>query len=543
MNKTSKLLSVILMLISMVFDRSKPLSINAQEDYTVIANLQVDTFAYNHLNYTTFSTVEYYVNLYGTTNPAYIENTDGYTIYADFIQLFIPNVEVYAMTCDNYSTALNCFVSTITFFNGTGLPFESFAIGNLYNLTGWTTTATLISGWSKLITVPRGTQSIGVELYGRYDNTQVASRRDLLSAGMRIDMIEANYQLVLPLNTFTNSTSNTNKIIKSELNFIPNSRRGQMLLLLPTNNNAGTRHLATSGARNTYASVQFYDNNGDLITTVQLIDDIYNGNYKNYLCDPYDDETEEYGRFCAKGYYYINLSTSQAIAQAVSYTLTLTNNKNGWMTSSGEALPVDWTTTELSIYTQQIKVFYDNDINWAQFKSDPFTQFDLRPYGLLVNQPNMSSYDTSTNLRTNLINEDFSHWYLINDKEKRPFDFTDEQKGFITLIAYYGDYIPPFNGLSPISPLLPDSFITLLDGFGLYNDAGFVFLFIIVLLIVNFFILYYQLPKTILIVANLSIVVLFTIFGMIPLFVLILSLASLTYSMIMTFRNGGAENG
>lgn len=543
MNKLIKLFSLMVLLFSFtIHNENKPLPINAQEDYTVIKNLQEGTFNYTHLNYTTFSTVKYYVNPYGTINPAYAVDSNGYTIYADFIQLFIPNVDVYGMTCDNFTTKLNCFVSTITFFDGNRLPFKSFSIASQYNLTGWTNVATLLTGWSKLITVPRGTQSIGVELYGKYNNTQVSDRTSYLTNNMRIDMVEANYELVLNLNTFTNQVSNGNKIIFSGDNYIPNSRKTNMLLLFPTNNNVGSYHKNLPQNKLFESQVTFYDYDDNSLGTIILRDDIYNGNYKYYLCDPLPDETEVYGRYCLDGYYYININ-AEPFGNALYFTISLTNNKNGYLTSTGEASPADFTTAELETYTKQVQIFYDNDVKWAQFKTNLFTEYDLRPYGKLVNEPTITAYDTATNERYYLIDEDFSHWYLANDLEKRPFDFSIEQTEFITLFAYYGEYLPPFVGLSPVSPNLPASFILLLDGFNLYNDAGFIFLLIIILLIVNFTILYYQIPKVVLLIANLSVIMLFAIFGMIPLFVLILALAGLLYYIIMTIKDGGLNNG
>lgn len=123
----------------------------------------------------------------------------------------------------------------------------------------------------------------------------------------------------------------------------------------------------------------------------------------------------------------------------------------------------------------------------------------------------------------------------------RPDMLTITYQGDAPSLNLYATYRPATSEeLTPTDPVPDSQFQSLLTAFGLWNDAGTTFLYVLILMIAVFLLVWWKAPLWLYLVAGLGVTTLFTIFGYLPIIVLIVMFMMFATIFMLSMKRGGS---
>jgi len=140
----------------------------------------------------------------------------------------------------------------------------------------------------------------------------------------------------------------------------------------------------------------------------------------------------------------------------------------------------------------------------------------------------------------------FSGWMTITGDRFDINAISDDaydENGYLYLYAVFlnlrGDTYEP----TPINPNNPTQLYTLLTALGLYNDAGFMIIFLVLSLVIIFGLLALKINGIVIVICHAMLTSLFIFLGWLPLFAIILIIMIYLIALLITSRGGISNEG
>lgn len=142
---------------------------------------------------------------------------------------------------------------------------------------------------------------------------------------------------------------------------------------------------------------------------------------------------------------------------------------------------------------------------------------------------------------------EFQYWYSVTNDTPYLFDeslaLPDYEANYGTtyhLHAIFQDPVSPPEEIVDLEETNDTRLATFLTSFGLYNDPGFMVIFVVISLILTGIFLYLQMPSFIIIAINILLAAFWIFLGWFPMYVTILLLISLVTGLVVSYkRNSG----
>jgi hypothetical protein len=141
---------------------------------------------------------------------------------------------------------------------------------------------------------------------------------------------------------------------------------------------------------------------------------------------------------------------------------------------------------------------------------------------------------------------EFEHWYSVTNDTPYLFDESLAMPDYEPNYAYtyhlhaiYQDPVSPPEEIVDLDETNDTRLTTFLTSFGLYNDPGFMVIFVIISLLLTGSLLYLQMPSFIIIAINILLAALWIFLGWFPMYVTILLLISLVTGLVVSYKKSG----